>query len=90
MTKDLVVNLTVGASRDVAGPFAISLAEAFGAHVAAGAYSYEPVIPPTIMGGVPTAFVEQQPKRTTRRRMTQSPASRKPQSARACRSRPAF
>jgi len=60
MTKDLVVNLTVGASRDVAGPFAISLAEAFGAHVAAVAYSYEPVIPPTIMGGVPTAFIEQQ------------------------------
>src|SRR4051795_1399033 len=60
MIKDVVVNLTVGASRDVAGPFAISLAEAFGAHVAAVAYSYEPVIPPTIMGGVPTAFVEQQ------------------------------
>jgi nucleotide-binding universal stress UspA family protein len=60
MIKDLVVNLTVGAGRDVAGPFAISLAEAFEAHVAAVAYSYEPVIPPTIMGGVPTAFIEQQ------------------------------
>ena len=35
MIKDLVVNLTVGTSRDVAGPFAISLAEAFEAHVAA-------------------------------------------------------
>jgi nucleotide-binding universal stress UspA family protein len=60
MIKDLVVNLTVGTSRDVAGPFAISLAEAFEAHVAAVAYSYEAVIPPTIMGGVPTTFIEQQ------------------------------
>jgi hypothetical protein len=60
MIKDVVVNLTVGANRDVAGPFAISLAEAFGAHIAAVAYSYEPVIPPTIMGGVPSAFIEHQ------------------------------
>ena len=34
MIKDLVVNLSVGAGRDVAGPYAISVAEAFGAHVA--------------------------------------------------------
>ena len=59
MIKDLVVNLTVGSGRDVAGPFAISIAEAFEAHVAALAFSYEPVIPPTIMGGVPAAFIEQ-------------------------------
>jgi nucleotide-binding universal stress UspA family protein len=44
----------------VAGPFAISIADAFKAHVAAIAFSYEPVIPPTIMGGVPAAFIEQQ------------------------------
>src|SRR4051812_26671079 len=60
MIKDLVVNLTVGSGRDVAGPFAISIAETFDAHVAAIAFSYEPVIPPTIMGGVPAAFIEQQ------------------------------
>ena len=60
MIKDLVVSLSVGASRDAAGPYAISVAEAFGAHVAGIALSYEPVIPPTIMGTIPASFVESQ------------------------------
>ena len=60
MIKDLVVSLSVGASRDAAGPYAISVAEAFGAHVAGVAFSYEPVIPPTIMGTIPASFVESQ------------------------------
>jgi nucleotide-binding universal stress UspA family protein len=60
MIKDLVVNLSVGASRDAAGPYAISVAEAFGAHAAGIAFSYEPVIPPTIMGTIPASFVESQ------------------------------
>jgi nucleotide-binding universal stress UspA family protein len=59
MIKDLVVNLTVG-GRDVAGPYAISIAEAFGAHVAGVAFSYEPVIPPTIMGTIPASLIEAQ------------------------------
>src|SRR5947208_9589307 len=60
MIKDLIVNLTVGDARDVASPYAISIAETFGAHAAAVAFSYEPVIPPTIMGGVPASFIEAQ------------------------------
>jgi len=60
MIKDLVVSLSVGASRDAAGPYAIAVAEAFGAHVAGVAFSYEPVIPPTIMGTIPASFVESQ------------------------------
>ena len=60
MIKDLVVSLSVGAGRDAAGPYAISVAEAFGAHVAGIAFSYEPVIPPTIMGTIPASFVESQ------------------------------
>jgi len=60
MIKDLVVNLTEGAGSDVAGPYAISIAEAFGAHVAGIAFSYEPVIPPTIMGSIPASLIEQQ------------------------------
>jgi len=59
MIKDLVVNLSVD-GRDVAGPFAISLAEAFGAHVAGVAFSYDPIIPPTVMGGIPAAYIDQQ------------------------------
>ena len=60
MIKDIVVNLSVDPSRDVAGNYAISLAEAFGAHLAAVAFSYEPIIPPTILGGVPASFIDEQ------------------------------
>jgi nucleotide-binding universal stress UspA family protein len=60
MIKDLVVNLTVAGGADTAGPFAISVAEAFGAHVAGIAFSYEPVIPPAVMGSVPASFIEDQ------------------------------
>jgi len=60
MIKDLVVNLTEGAGSDVAGPYAISIAEAFGAHVAGIAFSYEPVIPPTIMGSIPASLIDSQ------------------------------
>jgi nucleotide-binding universal stress UspA family protein len=58
MIKDLVVNLSL--TRDVAGNYAISLAEAFGAHLSAVAFSYEPVIPPSIMGSVPPSLIEMQ------------------------------
>jgi nucleotide-binding universal stress UspA family protein len=44
MVKDIVVNLGLGA-RDPAGVYAISVAEAFEAHVLGAAVSYEPVIP---------------------------------------------
>jgi len=60
MIKDLLVNLTESEGRDVAGPFAISIAEAFDAHLAAVAFSYEPIIPPTIMGGIPASFIDEQ------------------------------
>ena len=60
MIKDIVVNLSIAPSRDVAGPYAISVAEAFGAHLAAVAFNYEPIIPPTIMGGVPASFIDEQ------------------------------
>ncbi len=60
MIKDLLVNLSVAGTRDVAGPYAISIAETFDAHAAAVAFSYEPVIPATIMGGIPASLIEQQ------------------------------
>jgi len=59
MIKDLVVNLSVD-GHDVAGPFAISVAELFGAHIAGVAFSYDPIIPPTVMGGIPAAYIDQQ------------------------------
>ena len=60
MIKDLIVNLTAGEGRDVAGPYAISIAETFGAHVAGIAFNYEPVIPPTIMGSIPASLIDSQ------------------------------
>src|ERR1043166_6350624 len=60
MIKDLIVNVTAGDGPDVAGPYAISIAETFGAHLAAVAFAYEPVIPPTVMGGIPASMIDEQ------------------------------
>jgi nucleotide-binding universal stress UspA family protein len=59
MIKDIVVNLGLGA-HDPAGDYAISVAEAFQAHVLGIAFSYDPVIPGTVMGGIPVEFIESQ------------------------------
>ena len=60
MIKDLVVNLGLGKPRDVAGEFAISIAEAFGAHACGVAFAYEPVVPPSVMGGIPADIIDVQ------------------------------
>jgi nucleotide-binding universal stress UspA family protein len=59
MIKDVVVNLGLGA-QDPAGNYAISIAEAFDAHVLGVAFAYEPVIPGSVMGGIPPEFLEAQ------------------------------
>jgi nucleotide-binding universal stress UspA family protein len=59
MVKDIVVNLGLGA-RDPAGDYAISVAEAFEGHLLGIAVSYEPVIPGTVMGGIPPEIIEVQ------------------------------
>jgi len=59
MIKDIVVNLALGA-RDPAGDFAISVADTFGSHVLGVAFAYEPIIPGTVMGGIPAEFIEAQ------------------------------
>src|SRR5712691_10397376 len=58
MIKDTVVNLSVGNSRDVAADYAVSVANAFGAHVAGTAFAYEPAIPGTVMGPLPAELIE--------------------------------
>ncbi|MBV8753633.1 MAG: universal stress protein [Hyphomicrobiales bacterium] len=60
MIKDIVVNLAVGGSRGDPGAYAVSIAQAFSAHVAAIAFAHDPVIPATLMGGVPPDFIESQ------------------------------
>ena len=59
MIKDLIVNLGLGA-QDPAGAFAVSVAETYEAHVLGIAFSYEPIIPGTVMGGIPPEFIESQ------------------------------
>ena len=59
MIKDVVVNLGLGA-QDPAGNYAISIAEAFNAHLLGVAFAYEPVIPGSVMGGIPPEFLEAQ------------------------------
>jgi nucleotide-binding universal stress UspA family protein len=58
MIKDVIVNLTVGASRDVAADYAISVGSAFGAHLCGIGFAYEPVIPGTVFGGVATDLIQ--------------------------------
>ncbi len=59
MIKDIVVNLGLGAL-DPAGDYAVSLGELFEAHILGIAVSYEPVIPGTVMGGIPPEIIESQ------------------------------
>ena len=60
MIKDLVVNLGGGETRDFAADYAISMAQAYGAHVVGVAFVYEPVIPGSLLGGIPTDLIEVQ------------------------------
>jgi nucleotide-binding universal stress UspA family protein len=57
MIKDIVVNLSVGATRDVATDFAVSVASTLDAHLAGVAFAYEPVMPGTIFDGVSASIV---------------------------------
>jgi len=59
MIKDIVVNLGLGA-QDPAGDFAVSVADTFTAHVLGVAFAYEPIIPGTVMGGIPPEIIESQ------------------------------
>jgi nucleotide-binding universal stress UspA family protein len=58
MIKDIVASLSVGGSRHVAADYAISLADAFGAHLAGVAFAYEAVIPGTVMGGMSAEVID--------------------------------
>jgi nucleotide-binding universal stress UspA family protein len=60
MVKDIVVNLTGGHPQDFAADYAISVAAAFGAHIVGVGFVYEPIIPGSVLGGVPTDLIEVQ------------------------------
>lgn len=60
MIKDLLVNLSIDGKTDPAADYAIALAMALDAHLAAVAFSYEPIMPLTVMGGAPANFIDAQ------------------------------
>jgi len=60
MIKDLVVNLTGGQPQDFAADYAVSVASAFGAHIGGVGFIFEPIIPGTVLGGVPTDLIDLQ------------------------------
>jgi nucleotide-binding universal stress UspA family protein len=66
MVKDIVVNLTGAAPQEFAADYAISLARLFDAHIAGVGFIYEPVIPGTVLGGIPTDLIEAQREENTK------------------------
>jgi nucleotide-binding universal stress UspA family protein len=66
MIKDIVVNLTGAAPQEFAADYAISLAQLFEAHIAGVGFIYEPVIPGTVLGGIPTDLIEAQREENTK------------------------
>src|SRR5260370_17722673 len=60
MIKALVVNLSASNGAAPAGDYALSVAEAFRAHAFGIAFAYEPILPPSVMGGLPPDIVEAQ------------------------------
>jgi nucleotide-binding universal stress UspA family protein len=60
MIKDIVVNLSVGEKTGPAGDYAISVAAAFGAHLAGIAFLYDPIVPVSGAGYIPAEVIETQ------------------------------
>ncbi|HZP79342.1 MAG TPA: universal stress protein [Pseudolabrys sp.] len=69
MIKDIIVNLGLG-SRDPASDYALSVADAFGAHLLGTAFVYEPLIPSVVTGSIPAEVIDSQ------RRDTEASANR--------------
>ena len=66
MVKDIVVNLTGGQPQDFAADYAISIAAALDAHIVGVGFIYEPIIPGSVLGGVPTDLIEVQREENTK------------------------
>jgi nucleotide-binding universal stress UspA family protein len=60
MIKDIVANLSVGTSRDIATDFAVSAAATFDSHLTGIAFRYEPLVPLTDRYGFPAEVMQSQ------------------------------
>ena len=79
MLKNIVLALEVGSSRDAARDYAISVAAAFDAHLAAIGFNYAPVLPPAdTVSAIPLDILDAEREENRRAAIrTPSPASRK-------------
>ncbi|MGB8282155.1 MAG: hypothetical protein WCE74_14600 [Pseudolabrys sp.] len=57
MIKDILVSLPVGRLSDSAVNYAVSVAEAFEAHLTGVAFVHEPFVRGTVLGGAATGFI---------------------------------
>jgi len=60
MIKDIVVNLSVNTEGGPAGAYAVSVAAALDAHLAAIAFLYDPILPISGTGYIPAEVIETQ------------------------------
>lgn len=60
MIKDVLVNLSMSAEKDPSIDYAVSLASAFEAHLTAAAFAYDPIVAVSVMGGMPSDFLDAQ------------------------------
>ncbi len=60
MIKDMLVGLSLGAGRDAAADYAVSVAEILGAHLVGVALTHDVVIPPEFLGAMPVSLIEAQ------------------------------
>lgn len=60
MLKDVLVYLSAGDGGNAAARYAVSLGQAFDAHVAGVAFAFDPVIPASVMGGISAELIESQ------------------------------
>jgi nucleotide-binding universal stress UspA family protein len=66
MIKDVIVNLTMDADRDMAADYAVSLAKALDAHLCGIGFAYEPYVPGSVFGGVAAELVQAQRAATSK------------------------
>jgi nucleotide-binding universal stress UspA family protein len=60
MIKDIVVNLSLGDNGGIVANYAISVAEAFNAHLAGIAFVFDPIVPVSGIGYVPPEVIDMQ------------------------------
>jgi nucleotide-binding universal stress UspA family protein len=60
MIKDIVVNLSLSEDGGPAGDYAVSVADAFAAHVTGIAFLFDPIVPVTGTGYIPAEVIETQ------------------------------